>query len=756
MLEAMEEMASSFTARTISVNSLLVEQIIALDLDPNNASQSLQLMNMWRQKGILFTAMYAPNPNDKRASFWLDFSGDFRPVCLDPAELDKEVRAYWDTCGQAIMTRDARHGGGEYAAAPDFAFVDYTGETVVLPKEHTHLKRIFGPRFRIGKMTQSYQHMNHMLNRCRTQDDRDKYMAKLSDEDRPGVEALQAAYTARKVTTQDALFELMVDIVGASDYPGGKDLYKKPRKGQENQSVGLQDLQRRVRTFNTFVLTIDNVFKMLAVYFRLEAGMPVVIMGETGCGKTYSIQYLATVLAYPFFKLDVHGGLETQDIINFMWYGRSGTNLDPAVDIGPLQLALNEVQHTVDANEAERKKWEGKQRNPFVFEPQPVWVFFDEVNTCDSVGLFREMVCDHSMNGLPLPANLKVIAALNPYRLKQQQGRTTVGIAHKNVDQEVADAKGIAFRDLVYVVHPIPRTMLEYIWDYGTLGPEEETRYMRSMLMQQINKEDNEKAWHLRSLMGTEEMVDIFARYFGKIVQEAHNFLRNAAGGEVSTVSLRDVARCVKLFGWFRKFLHDKNDLRGHLAQDRLDGHALATKAFLLALSHCYYFRLQEASELQAADGTERGAFRDQLQRLSTEFWDAHTNEFATSTYADWVYTGDEYEAWLQDQMTWFIRAMSPLPPGIAANVALTENIFMMIVCITCRIPLIVVGNPGTSKTLAMTIIMEKLNPFTKAPVFDNLNLASVQAFSYQCSRHSTADEIERRFVDAKKAQDKA
>ena len=106
-----------------------------------------------------------------------------------------------------------------------------------------------------------------------------------------------------------------------------------------------------------------------------------------------------------------------------------------------------------------------------MYKAQPVWVFFDEINTCDSVGLFREMVCDRSMNGRPLPRNVKIIAALNPYRLKPKCGRTAVGIAHKNVEQDLADAQGVAFRDLVYVVHPVPRTMLEYIWDYGWVPP---------------------------------------------------------------------------------------------------------------------------------------------------------------------------------------------------------------------------------------------------------------------------------------------
>ena len=44
------------------------------------------------------------------------------------------------------------------------------------------------------------------------------------------------------------------------------------------------------------------------------------------------------LLEVALHKLDVHGGLETDDIVNFMWYGRSGDNLDPEKDVGPLQL----------------------------------------------------------------------------------------------------------------------------------------------------------------------------------------------------------------------------------------------------------------------------------------------------------------------------------------------------------------------------------------------------------------------------------
>ena len=49
------------------------------------------------------------------------------------------------------------------------------------------------------------------------------------------------------------------------------------------------------------------------------------------------------------------------------------------------------------------------------------------------------------------------------------------------------------------------------------------------------------------------------------------------------------------------------------------------------------------------------------------------------------------------------------IPENIAKNTALRENIFMMFVCIELRIPLFVVGKPGSSKSLAKTIIQNSM-----------------------------------------------
>jgi hypothetical protein len=40
---------------------------------------------------------------------------------------------------------------------------------------------------------------------------------------------------------------------------------------------------------------------------------------------------------------------------------------------------------------------------------------------------------------------------------------------------------------------------------------------------------------------------------------------------------------------------------------------------------------------------------------------------------------------------------------------ALRENVFMMVVCIELRIPLFLVGKPGSSKSLAKTIVSDAM-----------------------------------------------
>ena len=58
-----------------------------------------------------------------------------------------------------------------------------------------------------------------------------------------------------------------------------------------------------------YALTFDTMLTMLAIYFRVKAGIPLILSGETGCGKTSLIQYLCDFLGIELFKKDIHGGI---------------------------------------------------------------------------------------------------------------------------------------------------------------------------------------------------------------------------------------------------------------------------------------------------------------------------------------------------------------------------------------------------------------------------------------------------------------
>ena len=67
------------------------------------------------------------------------------------------------------------------------------------------------------------------------------------------------------------------------------------------------------------------------------------------------------------------------------------------------------------------------------------------------------------------------------------------------------------------------------------------------------------------------------------------------------------------------------------------------------------------------------------------------------------------------------------LEDNIAPNMALKENIFMMIVCIENRIPLFLVGKPGSSKSLSKAMIMEAMKgTASKSDFFKRMKQVSV------------------------------
>jgi hypothetical protein len=62
------------------------------------------------------------------------------------------------------------------------------------------------------------------------------------------------------------------------------------------------------------------------------------------------------------------------------------------------------------------------------------------------------------------------------------------------------------------------------------------------------------------------------------------------------------------------------------------------------------------------------------------------------------------------------------LGQNIARNIALSENVFMMAICTELRIPLFVVGKPGSSKSLAKDVLSTNMKAGnSQSELFRNL-----------------------------------
>ena len=208
------------------------------------------------------------------------------------------------------------------------------------------------------------------------------------------------------------------------------------------------------------------------------------------------------------------------------------------------------------------------------------------------------------------------------------------------------------------------------------------------------------------SMRGTTESVKYLARISSR-----------------SCVSQRDIQRVFTLYQWFMKIY---NKLKPH---DRSDGprpyicRDYSRRAVLVAMGIVYYMRLN-----------------NQYRQEYTQFLD---NEFRLPNEVTFTKA-------FEQELDWYIRLVE-LPKGIARTRALKENIFATIVCTVTHTPLIIVGAPGSSKTLSFNQTIANLKGAeSRQKIFrDTTIFHSLDPHYYQCSRRTTSNEIQTVFSRA-------
>ena len=432
----------------------------------------------------------------------------------------------------------------------------------------------------------------------------------------------------------------------------------------------------------TYELTQDNVLKLLAIYMRFRCNIPVVIMGETGCGKTRLIEYLCNIMARGKNAenkkiVKIHGGTTILDIVK-----------------------------SVEAAE----KLAAENRNKFGGEFFTV-LFFDEANTTDAIYGIKEVLCDFSVNGrnLDMTSGLKVIVACNPYRKHDEEmirKLESQGLGYHVKSSATSDKldSDIPMRHLVYRVNPLPPSLRPLIWDFGHLNSEVENKYIKQIVTNRASGVD---------------LNQMDVNFICNVLCESQKYLRRNRD-QCLFVSLRDIERAMTVLGFFyskRIILFPEMD---ELIQNT-NRHAVksqVTRLMILTLGVCYHSSLDD-----------RTSYREAIEKCFTGPYKLPNGSMTILS---------EIETCMQIFMQ---NITLDAKANIAKNFALTENVFMIIICIELRIPLFLVGKPGSSKSLAKTIVMDAMQgDSSRNELFRNLK--HVQMLSFQCSPHTHAEGI--------------
>jgi MoxR-like ATPase len=79
---------------------------------------------------------------------------------------------------------------------------------------------------------------------------------------------------------------------------------------KEFDETGLTPEQ--IEKYTEISITPENYFKIGLIYLRILAGLPVILMGETGIGKTSLIRLMAKIMDFPLKIFNVHAGITSK------------------------------------------------------------------------------------------------------------------------------------------------------------------------------------------------------------------------------------------------------------------------------------------------------------------------------------------------------------------------------------------------------------------------------------------------------------
>ena len=475
------------------------------------------------------------------------------------------------------------------------------------------------------------------------------------------------------------------------------------------------------KILSEYALTPDNYIKMVLILNRINSDIPVILMGETGCGKTSLIKILANVIFRGYLNnlkiLNIHSGIEDNEIVNFIEQLIREAEID---DNAKFTSALDEFNsfppeqqnNYLTLNNITKQNLIERFRK--AINQQKIWVFFDEINASNSMGLLSEILCKKTYFGKKIPERFVFLAACNPYRAMGELNKIDHTLIHKGQEK----------RKLVYTVYPLPNNILNFVLDFGNLSLGEEKKYIEIMISKSMGQiiVGNNKI-HQKQII----------KLAIESISKCQTYIKNT--NDISSVSLREVKRFIIFFKYFVVYLLNKKNSKSSEDDPSIKFYSLNNidiykYAVNLSLYICYYLRLPDKKS------------RQELLKILDD------KEFFDGKFLIIPEMEEEYIA----KNILESRENESLSKGIAKNRALLENLFSLYFCTVNKIPLIICGKPGSTKTLSQKLLQNAL----KGMVSKNKlckETKELVVFPYQGSVNSTSEEIIEVFKKAKNYQ---
>ena len=313
-----------------------------------------------------------------------------------------------------------------------------------------------------------------------------------------------------------------------------------------NNYKNLKNLKSIEEIVGEYIFTPDNFVKIIQILQKIKENAPIIMIGETGCGKTELIMKLSELINNGESELKImnfHSEITNEDIENFL-FGKK------ALDYKDSESIIQKAEKLEAREENIRKLYEGKGRK---YSKKKLWILLDKFNTGNCMDLIIELMIKHSCKGKKLPENIFLIGECNPYRFYKKEPK----IFELKKD-EIKENK------LVYNVNSIPPSLDHLVINFGNLSPENEKKYIDNMVKNIIEKffwKDIErknrgkkeiKRKKIEKYLNEDEyaLYEDLKNLSSIALIESQNYIRKI-NDDISSVSLREIRHFSNFYEFF-------------------------------------------------------------------------------------------------------------------------------------------------------------------------------------------------------------